>query len=184
MMCRLPHLHFALALMMACSTGADPLPGLEEFICLRDQLTCEGNVSMRCNSRGTAWAEQLTCEGSSLRLQIAADYSSRDQIMRAVRSSDKHALEPESFGCLLDGFSENDGATCDVDLLIRTGGEQRLSDFMLWECAYAELLFVDKFWPDFAEEDLRSALKEYARRDRRFGRLSAAVTPELTAEQS
>jgi undecaprenyl diphosphate synthase len=59
----------------------------------------------------------------------------------------------------------------DVDLLIRSGGERRLSDFMLWECAYAELLFIDTFWPDFTEHDLHMALDDFLRRERRFGGL-------------
>ena len=57
----------------------------------------------------------------------------------------------------------------DVDLLIRTSGEQRLSDFLLWECAYAEMIFTSRMWPDFSEEDLAVAIEEYHRRDRRFG---------------
>jgi undecaprenyl diphosphate synthase len=62
-----------------------------------------------------------------------------------------------------------------VDLLIRTGGERRLSDFLLWECAYAELVFVDTFWPDFDEAAFDAALREFGRRDRRFGRVSSAA---------
>jgi undecaprenyl diphosphate synthase len=62
----------------------------------------------------------------------------------------------------------------DVDLLIRPGGEKRLSDFLLWECAYAELMFSDRLWPDFSADDLRAALQEYRNRDRRFGGLSRA----------
>jgi undecaprenyl diphosphate synthase len=61
-------------------------------------------------------------------------------------------------------------ASPDVDLLIRTGGEQRLSDFLLWECAYAELHFVERMWPDFDADDLAAAMREYRARDRRFGR--------------
>jgi len=67
-----------------------------------------------------------------------------------------------------------DGAP-DVDLLIRTGGERRLSDFLLWECAYAELFFTQRMWPDFTAEDLREALSEFRARDRRFGAVAAAV---------
>jgi undecaprenyl diphosphate synthase len=63
----------------------------------------------------------------------------------------------------------------DVDLLIRTGGERRLSDFLLWECAYAELHFTDRRWPDFAAADLERALADFQTRERRFGALSAAV---------
>ncbi|HEX6943859.1 MAG TPA: undecaprenyl diphosphate synthase family protein, partial [Gemmatimonadaceae bacterium] len=63
----------------------------------------------------------------------------------------------------------------DVDLLIRTGGEQRLSDFMLWECAYAELVFSRRLWPEFTARDFDSALSEFARRDRRFGSIEVAA---------
>ena len=62
----------------------------------------------------------------------------------------------------------------EVDLLIRTGGEQRLSDFLLWECAYAELWFTERMWPDFGPEDLRAAIEEFHRRDRRFGAVGGA----------
>jgi undecaprenyl diphosphate synthase len=64
----------------------------------------------------------------------------------------------------------------DVDLLIRTSGEQRLSDFLLWECAYAEMIFTPRLWPDFAREDLAQAVAEFQRRDRRFGALTADKT--------
>ena len=64
----------------------------------------------------------------------------------------------------------------DVDLLIRTSGERRLSDFLLWESAYAELLFTERLWPDFDEQDLAQAVAEFHRRDRRFGGLSAGGT--------
>jgi undecaprenyl diphosphate synthase len=67
---------------------------------------------------------------------------------------------------LREGFAAQTG---DVDLLIRTGGEKRLSDFLLWESAYAELVFTDKMWPDFDECDLEAALEEFSRRERRFG---------------
>jgi undecaprenyl diphosphate synthase len=91
-------------------------------------------------------AEAATRGGETLRLNIGVDYSARDAIRR---------------GELLP----------DVDLLIRTGGEQRLSDFLLWECAYAELYFTTRSWPDFGAEDLARALAEFHGRERRFGGL-------------
>jgi undecaprenyl diphosphate synthase len=95
-------------------------------------------------------AEQTTAAGSQLELRLAIDYSSR------------HAIET---GKLLP----------DVDLLIRTGGEQRLSDFLLWECAYAELYFMTMMWPDFGTADLAAAVAWFHTRDRRFGGLSEAA---------
>lgn len=95
-----------------------------------------------------AEAEAATAAGTRLELRIALDYSARAAIERGEVGPD-------------------------VDLLIRTGGEQRLSDFLLWECAYAELLFVPQYWPDFSGEDLAAAVSEFARRDRRFGALTA-----------
>ena len=74
-----------------------------------------------------------------------------------------------------DGFSELLGDAPDVDLLIRTGGEQRLSDFLLWECAYAELYFTDRRWPDFSPADLEHAVQEFHSRERRFGTVPAAA---------
>ncbi|HJR66943.1 MAG TPA: polyprenyl diphosphate synthase [Gemmatimonadaceae bacterium] len=100
-------------------------------------------------------AERLTADGGRLHLRLAVDYSARDAIKRSVR-------EPSSLGP-------------DVDLLIRTGGERRLSDFLLWECAYAELHFIDKRWPDFDATDLERALADFHGRQRRFGALPAAV---------
>jgi len=95
-------------------------------------------------------SEAATRRGSTLDLRLAVDYSSRDAIKA---------------GRLLP----------DVDLLIRTGGEQRLSDFLLWECAYAELYFCDRLWPDFGPADLATALSEFRARERRFGGLPRAA---------
>ncbi|HJU68519.1 MAG TPA: polyprenyl diphosphate synthase [Gemmatimonadaceae bacterium] len=100
-------------------------------------------------------AEQSTAGGRRLHLRLAVDYSAREAITRSVR--DPSCLGP------------------DVDLLIRTGGERRLSDFLLWECAYAELHFTDKRWPDFDATDLERALADFHGRERRFGALPTAV---------
>ena len=113
-------------------------------------------------------AEASTSSGRDLHLRIAVDYSSRDAIARAARRMPTRSAAPrEDLGRIL--------AMPDVDLLIRTGGEQRLSDFLLWEAAYAELVFLTVPWPDFAREDLEGALAEFARRGRRFGGVEAAV---------
>ena len=79
----------------------------------------------------------------------------------------------DEFARLLARASHARGPAADVDLLVRTGGERRLSDFLLWECAYAELVFTDRPWPEFSRADLEDAIGEYQRRDRRFGAASA-----------
>src|SRR5271166_2118728 len=114
--------------------------------------------------------ESATARGQKLHLRLAVDYSSRDAILAAA--------------CAIKGkptrekLSDALGAQ-DVDLLIRTGGEQRLSDFLLWECAYAELVFTSVMWPDFTASDLAAAVREFHGRDRRFG----AIPPPVTHRQ-
>ena len=123
-------------------------------------------------------AEAATAEGTQLHLRLAIDYSARDAIMAAARRFDAASegdleTDRERFRDLLAGWPG--AAAPDVDLLIRTGGERRLSDFLLWECAYAELLFTRRAWPDFDALALRRACRAYRRRDRRFGRLPRAA---------
>lgn len=110
--------------------------------------------------------ERATAHGTALHLRIAVDYSSRDAIVRAAHRLNGTATLAE-FARLLRGPAP------DVDLLIRTGGEQRLSDFLLWECAYAELYFTPRMWPEFEAADLASALSEFRGRERRFGAVPA-----------
>jgi undecaprenyl diphosphate synthase len=116
-------------------------------------------------------AEAATAAGGALHLRIALDYSSRDAILQAASAiAGNGGLSREAFGRLLSGRD----ASGDVDLLIRTGGEQRLSDFLLWECAYAELYFTACMWPDFDGDDLASALSDFHGRERRFGSVGVA----------
>jgi undecaprenyl diphosphate synthase len=118
-------------------------------------------------------AESLTAAGTARYLRLAIDYSSRDAILSAASRldrSDPHSRD--SFASLITRSINDSVETPDVDLLIRTGGEKRLSDFLLWESAYAELLFLDRMWPDFSESDLVAAAGEYRSRERRFGRIS------------
>jgi undecaprenyl diphosphate synthase len=113
-------------------------------------------------------AEETTAGGKRLWLRIAFDYSARDAILAAARRA--ACLSRESLELALGP---------PVDLLIRTGGEHRLSDFLLWECAYAELVFSPRMWPDFSVPDLNAAVREFRGRDRRFG----AIPPPLPRRQ-
>ena len=108
--------------------------------------------------------EAATAGGTRLTVRIALDYSSREAIAEAACILGR-AASLETLDCLLSGAP----AAGPVDLLIRTGGEQRLSDFLLWECAYAELLFTETMWPDFGASDLAAAVTEFRRRLRTFG---------------
>ncbi len=123
--------------------------------------------------------EEITAAGTGLQLRLAIDYSARESITRAASLMRGVECSQQEFErCLADAVNSDIDAP--VDLLIRTGGERRLSDFLLWECAYAELVFVDACWPDFDEAAFDSALREFTRRDRRFGGLSAVATPSLS----
>src|SRR5579862_6220253 len=99
-----------------------------------------------------------------MHLRLAVDYSSRHSIVVAGRS--QGLTENANYLPRLGHVDHSDPVAPDVDLLIRTGGEKRLSDFLLWECAYAELLFLDCLWPDFDEVHLTAALAEYTSRRR------------------
>jgi len=120
-------------------------------------------------------AESATRDGTELELRLAIDYSARDALVRAAEllrgSHDPVCLH--RFSQALAQAMHAPGLVRDVDLLIRTSGEERLSDFLLWECAYAEFVFTPTLWPDFTGEDLRKAVEVYRQRDRRFGGLSA-----------
>lgn len=120
-----------------------------------------------------AQAEELTAQGDKLTLTLALNYSSRDEITRAVRKLAARAAAGELNPEEIDEATVNrtlDTAACpDPDLVIRTSGECRLSNFLLWQASYAELWFPQVLWPDFTEEEFDRALAEYARRERRFG---------------
>lgn len=114
--------------------------------------------------------EALTAKGTKLHLRLAVDYSARQSIFQAAAKFYKVTdLTSDAFGGVLAEVMR--GGSTDVDLLIRTGGEQRISDFLLWECAYAEFLFLEKRWPDFSPADLRNAVSEFQKRERTRGAL-------------
>jgi undecaprenyl diphosphate synthase len=130
-------------------------------------------------ARVIAEAEARTERSDRFQLRIAVDYSARDSILRAA-SRLRGDGEPsrEAFARLLADPEDGGRPAPDVDLLIRTGGEKRLSDFLLWECAYAELVFTDRMWPEFSAVDLGEAVREFAGRQRRFGAVFEADKPE------
>ena len=123
-------------------------------------------------------AERATAGGDGMLLRIALDYSARDAIVRAANRAAEEGkpLTGERLAELIAAVDHQTGATPKVDLLIRTGGEQRLSDFLLWECAYAELVFSRRLWPEFTTRDFDAALIEYARPERRFGAVEVAAS--------
>ncbi len=123
--------------------------------------------------RDLANAERDTAANTTLNLTVALSYGARAEIVAAARAMADAAaagrLHPETDDDAMFARFLSTAGIPDPDLLIRTSGEQRLSNFLLWQLAYSELVFLDVLWPDFAEGDFAAALAEYARRDRRFG---------------
>lgn len=136
----------------------------------RDRLS----ASLRAAVEAT---EAATAGGDTMHLRIAVDYSARDLIVEAARRlGETGEVSRQQFSRALAEVSHAGAEAPEVDLIIRSGGEQRLSDFLLWESAYAELLFVAKMWPDFTGADLETAVRDFQARDRRFG-----IVPEVAA---
>lgn len=115
-------------------------------------------------------ALSATAHGARMTLNVAFNYSGRSEIVDAVRSLMRDGLAPDALGEEAIAARLYTADLPDPDLLIRTGGEQRVSNFLMWQAAYAELYFCDCYWPDFAPAIFDAALAEYARRSRRFGR--------------
>jgi undecaprenyl diphosphate synthase len=118
-------------------------------------------------------AEKATAGGTRLNLVMALSYGARDEILAATKAiacaAKAGTLNPEALNeAQFGGFLQTAGMP-DPDLIIRTSGEQRLSNFLLWQAAYAEFVFLDALWPDFTAEDLRGAVAEFHRRERRYG---------------
>ena len=121
-------------------------------------------------------AERLTAENTKLNLVMALGYGGRQDILHAAQLIADHAyrenrkLTREEIENLFPQFLMTAGIP-DPDLMIRTSGEQRISNFLIWQCAYTEFVFTDILWPDFTKEDLKNSLDEFAKRDRRFGKV-------------
>jgi len=121
-------------------------------------------------------AEEATAAEHTMHLRIAVDYSGRDLIVEAARRlSQNGKISRQEFSHALAEVSHAGADTPEVDLIVRSGGDQRLSDFLLWESAYAELVFCPKMWPDFTGADLKMAVREFRARERRFGLVPAAA---------
>lgn len=122
-------------------------------------------------------AERLTRENTALRLVVAFNYGSRQEITRAARAVAQKVAEgkisPADVTQAVLANHLDTGGMPDPDLLIRTGGERRLSNYLLWQCAYTEFVFVPEYWPDFSSDIFRAAIAEYHSRDRRFGGIKA-----------
>ena len=113
-------------------------------------------------------AEQKTAANPGLKLNIALNYGGRAELVRAMRLAMRESDEPDEDAISRNLYTADSG---DVDLLIRTGGDERVSNFLLWQIAYAELYFTDVKWPDFTRDELIKALQAFAGRERRFGGL-------------
>jgi undecaprenyl diphosphate synthase len=122
-------------------------------------------------------AETRTRTNTRIDVNICINYGSRDEILRATRNLARKVAAGELAAEQIDeGRFERELLTAgvpDPDLLIRTSGEQRISNFLLWQCAYAELVFVDTLWPDFGKEHLEQAIAEFRKRERRYGGVGA-----------
>ncbi|MEM0986050.1 MAG: isoprenyl transferase [Pseudomonadota bacterium] len=121
-------------------------------------------------------AQRETLDNTSFNLTVAFNYGGREEIVRAARRLAAEVERGErSIETIDDGAMDAALDTSDVpdpDLLIRTSGEKRISNFLLWQCAYAELYFTDTLWPDFSEQDLSAALEAFSQRERRYGAVS------------
>jgi undecaprenyl diphosphate synthase len=113
--------------------------------------------------------EAETAANTRIDLWIAFDYGGRAELVEAARRLAAAAIDPEDIDEAVFAAALSAPELPDPDLVIRTSGERRISNFLLWQVAYSELLFVDCLWPDFGEDELLAALHEYSRRRRRFG---------------
>ncbi len=137
-----------------------------EFIGRRDRVP---RMLLREMERG----ERATSGGRGLELRVAVDYSAREALALAAVEAAKAGMgDAERVERVMANALNGD-----VDLLIRTGGEKRLSDFLLWECAYAEFAFVERMWPEFDGDDLEAAVEDFRRRERRFGGVPDGAQP-------
>jgi undecaprenyl diphosphate synthase len=120
--------------------------------------------------------ESMTSENSNLLVHCALSYGGRDEIVRAVKRAFNNGVTPDDLTEEILGSHLDTTGVSDPDLIIRTSGEQRLSNFLLWQSAYSEFFFTNTLWPDFTKEEFLEAIYQYQIRDRRFGKIRAGVT--------
>lgn len=124
-------------------------------------------------------SENITCNNSKMKLNIAVNYGGRWDIVNATRLLVQRVSDGEITPAQVDAQAFADALSLadspDPDLFIRTGGEQRISNFLLWQLAYTEFYFTDTLWPDFSDRDMQQALAEYARRQRRYGKTGEQI---------
>jgi len=152
----------------------------EARTCLRDNLRLRLVGTLEHLGQGlqdkVRAAVELNERNTGLMLCLAFDYGSRDELVRAARSLAQEGVSPSDVDERQVSARLFTSGMPDVDLLIRCGGERRLSNFLMWQSAYAELYFTEVLWPDFGEEQVNAALEAYAARSRRFGGLSQGGT--------
>jgi undecaprenyl diphosphate synthase len=129
-------------------------------------------------------AIELTRNNTRLVLTLAFDYGGRKELIRAIQSIVRSGIDPDEIDEAVVTQHLYTHDLPDPDLIIRTSGEFRMSNFLIWQAAYAELHFCPVCWPDFGPDELREAIEDYERRERRFGRVSAAPAPELLGQRS
>ncbi len=172
----------------------EALMGLFERYLAQEARRCAGNgIRLRVIgrrdrlapplARAIEAAEASTAAGDQMELRIAVDYSGRDAILEAMTLLPRDA-PPTREAVLLALARAGQGGAPEVDLLVRTGGERRISDFLLWEVAYAELFFSDRLWPDVGAADLDEAIAWFSGRERRFGGLPGEAPSERAAARS
>lgn len=173
------------------ASEVDALMGLfERYLAVEAGRCAENRIRLRVIGRrdrlsprllrAIEAAEAATAGGSAMELRIAVDYSAREALLTAIGLLPP-GQPPTREGVLGALGRAGFGGAPEVDLLVRTGGEQRVSDFLLWEIAYAELFFTGRLWPDAGADDLDAALNWYSRRERRFGGLPESATEVLPA---
>ncbi|NJM06352.1 isoprenyl transferase [Candidatus Gracilibacteria bacterium] len=155
---------------------------LSEFIDRETQTLHEQNVRLRHLGRLEGLSErlrrkvhnavELTKQNSGLTLAIAFNYGGRTDIVDAVRAIVEEGVQPQQIDEQLISEALSTHGMPDPDLLVRTSGETRISNFLIWQCAYSEFWFTPVFWPDFRPEHLRQAIRDYGQRERRFGGLT------------